>query len=672
MAVDAERASRWPMADPRLASGIGWQRSGVLPSFAGVSCFLALIQVFTIGLGLAGIEMSQHLAVVILLISATAAWAFARRFREPESGSTASASNTGRVPVLDWVIKAAVVALLVWAGWVWVRLWALAAYRPLYDWDGLTYHVPAINAWVLRGHVAFIAGIPDVPVVNYPMGVELTSFITHYLFQTSRLVDACNLWYWPLAVTALAVTAAVLGARGIYRWLAGALVAGASVYVSQSVSAYVDPGFASAAMASVAAACVFVFDGPRKLVWKGALLGLTVGLMLGSKGYGLPFAAIVLAGTAVGALGLRGVGRCRVEIRALALALLVMLAVGGYWYIRNAVVTGNPIYPIQVAFGEKVIINGWDHRYFSQVDLPEWLGRYPAWTRPFVAWLQLDGPARSYGWMAGGLGYVWIVGAIPAIGLLWLLALQRRLPTPVAPLGFLTVMVVLLFMATDARWWARQTLWLHVVGLPCVAVVVSEAASRWRIDRRHLVSVALFLGLTALVVWESSRTLRLEWETGRDTRVNTRTAFLPTLEFHFSGLQSAPGFREALDSRIVARGRWSTGFGQLLGGTLSMPLGRREIVVLPPEMDAFRDPYKALSTREEPRDEEITWVQGRGVEWILWDEPTAGDLPESLSRHARERYVYRVEKHATFHLIRLSRALSDSSDDGVALEVGTP
>ena len=176
----------------------------------------------------------------------------------------------------------------------------LAFHRPSYDWDGLYYHLPALNDWVVRGRVAWIDGSPDVPFVNYPMAVEAHAFLMHQVFRASSLVDALNLWYWPLAFTSVVVLAEGLGVRGPWRWLAGALLAGAPVFVSQSVTSYVDPGFGAAVMAALAASHLLVFSGRRGGGASLALLwGAGLGLVLGAKGSGVVLVPILVTAVVV-------------------------------------------------------------------------------------------------------------------------------------------------------------------------------------------------------------------------------------------------------------------------------------------------------------------------------------------------------------------------------------
>jgi hypothetical protein len=283
--------------EPLPAFAGRWSPAGVspLPAFAGVTCLLALVQVFTVGAGVLHVTLGRGLAAVFLAAAVVLSVLFARMFRIPRGPDEERGRPEARAGGIPRMLAALVgAAAVAWAVWAWVELWILARLRPPYDWDGLYYHVPAIHEWVMAGRVSFIDHLADIPFVNFPMGVELSVLFTHQLTGASWIVNACNLWYWPLAILSLAVIAHRLGARGVWPWVAGALLTGVPVFVSQSVSCYIDPGFAASVMAAIAAAAVFVFDDGRPRRASPVLLGMAVGLALGSKGTGVPFAAVIV------------------------------------------------------------------------------------------------------------------------------------------------------------------------------------------------------------------------------------------------------------------------------------------------------------------------------------------------------------------------------------------
>lgn len=625
-------------SDPASAAKTAAPRFGLLAAFAGMSGFLALIQVFCVFFSLIGIALNQPLAIIILVLIVTLSSLFATRFREPEAEQSLTPSSKRANLLLTGIFKILGIGLLLWAGWVWLQLWILALLRPPYDWDGLYYHIPVIHEWVLAGRILWIGNMTDVPFLSYPMGVEACTFFMHHIFRTTRLVNACNLWYWPLAFLAVSVISSRLGARGIWKWLAGALIIGAPVFISQSVSCYIDPGFTSAVMASIAACCIFVFHKELSLWYKAILLGANVGLAAGSKGTGLPFAIVFFAAVIIGALCVHGFRHWKTWRTRILVGVLVALAVGGYWYMRNAIKTGNPIYPLQLKFGVNVLIEGYDYVLFNDANMPPWLEKYPTPTRMFVSWLQLDAPISGYA-PIGGMGYIWVAGALPAFFFLWIQIVRKRkqISYPVGEFAFLTALVLLLLIMQPAVWWARFTVWLHALGLPCVAVVLHQAVSRWPMAKKTLIPVLMGLLVIGVAIWESQNTMQIEWKTGRIPQADGACGeFLSSQEYMFPGMADTPGFKAFLKARKIARSPWGR-MGTLLGGVLAMPLGQREIRVLPRELNV----------------EVISSLREAGVHWVIWDVLGAGEVPEILTREVQEEHTYQPAHDVDFHIIRL-------------------
>jgi hypothetical protein len=241
----------------------------------------------------------------------------------------------------------------------------------------------------------------------------------------------------------------------------------------------------------------------------------------------------------------------------------------------------------------------------------------------FVSWLQPDAPISGFD-PTGGMGYIWIAGAVPSILFLWLLAARRRFPGPVREFAFLTVLILCLLVVQPARWWARFTVWLHALGLPCIALAAYYAADRWRTSRWHAVTLILAVSMIGVAVWESNRTLDLEWEVGRTSEVaGVDARFETSLEHVFPGMADTPGFEEFFAANKIARSPWGH-HGTLLGGILAMPLGEREILVVSP--DAVESDVEIL--------------RGKGVEWVVWDVVGAGVPPEAITRAASRQHQF--------------------------------
>lgn len=601
--------------------------------FAGVTVLLALLQVFTLWSGALGLTLGRGAAAAYAAISLLGATLFGLSFRDPADDARRPGSVGG---LSGGLLRLTTAAALGWTALVWIRLWLLAARRAPYDWDGLYYHLPAIHEWAVAGRVAWLTSVPDVPFVNYPMGVEATTFLLHRLHGAEALLNAGNLWYWPLAVLAVVVIAGRLGAPTAWAWLAGALVSGSPVLVAQSVTCYTDPAFAATVLASLAAAMLVLFPAGGSGARPWALWGAALGLMAGAKGSGVPF-ALINAVVVFAVLAWRERGAVARRWPQLLLAGGAALATGGYWYLRNALMTGNPVHPIQVAVGHKVIFPGYDHVQFSEANLPAWLAAYPSWLRMPVSWLQLDAPIHGYA-PTGGLGYLWLVACVPAIAVLVALTARRRRDRFAGEFLFLFALVALLLGAQTSTWWARFTVWLVGLGLPALVIVLQRAQARARAGLARLLVVTVAMGCVVLAGWETNRTLALEQQEGRlPATGGAPVAYRTSLQYIFPDLDGVPGLDRFLAADTIGRTRWGR-LGTLMGGVLSQPPGQRRILVMPAR----------------PGTADLATLLAAGATWLVWDLEAEPEVPPHVRALVSEEIAMPSGTGAMFLFLRLA------------------
>ena len=617
-----------------------------LAVFGGAVSLLAAAQVLTIGVSLTGRTVTAGVAAAVVTAAVVVAVIFGWWVSipiEPRPRRAGPRFVLGRTLGL-----VAGLAALAGAGWVWAQLLEVARLRDPIGWDGLWYHLPAIQAWSRLGRVAFIESLPDVPFVNGPMGVELTSFLVIRLLGTDRLVDAGNLWFWPLAVSAVALLASRLGARGPYPWIAGALVATCPVFLGLSATVYVDPGLAAAVMAAVAAGALFALDRPP---WArtALLFGLALGLAAGAKATGLPYTLLIVGIAAAARIRATGWTDWRRWSPLLGYALGGALLTGGYWYLRNLCVTGNPLYPFQVALGSRVLLPGWDYSYFGELGVPDWMVPVPGWLRAPLAWWRGDGPVGEYMFSSSGLGSIWSLVGLPAAVSAWWLALRRPGSVRRPVLTFVTVTVALLLLVSPIPWRSRLTIWLLGLGLPAAGLVLHHAASR----RRLGLGPALLFLAAGLGIGVAAREARGILGRERERTPPAAARYASALALHFPGLGDDPGFAALLAEPRIARGRWATEYGTLFGGVLALPVGRRDVVVVPAASAGYRDPYGDASERRAPDAADLERLVASGIRWMIWDAGPDAGLPPALLPFVEARFVYRHPAGDVLYALRL-------------------
>jgi len=159
-----------------------------------------------------------------------------------------------------------------------------------------------------------------------------------------------------------------------------------------------------------------------------AVPGLAAGLLLATKYIGILFTPVILAAQVISVIVERrqeSNGKSPLpRLAALGVLILAVMAVtGGYTYLRNAVTTGNPVFPAPV--------------HLLGLDLPGWGGVSPA-ERAKAPEAQIDVP-EFLTHRAKLFGSYFPFTLLPAVLLAPLLALWRRRPR-----GWLAALVLIL------------------------------------------------------------------------------------------------------------------------------------------------------------------------------------------------------------------------------------
>ena len=318
----------------RAAMGGAGGPRHVLAALCG---FLVLVHAAVLAAGLAGRLTVGTLAMLLVATLAATAW-WARR--SPRHAARVDGGD-GFTPVTLALPAAAVVASAVWA-WPHVtdatRLWI---------WDDYTYHMVYPALW-LRDHAIAVLTPEHTFTMQawYPLSASVVATWFMAPFAGARgdalaWVSLTGVLYAAIVATGAGELLARLGCRR-GAWAVAVVLFVTSQRISVMASSFSDADLAHAATLFAA----LVFATPRAdeetahEIWiDGWYAALLSGLAIGIKVSAAPAAVIVLAMMA---------WRAGTRRQAARLALLFVAAwtiTGGYWYLRNIVHTGNPLYP---------------------------------------------------------------------------------------------------------------------------------------------------------------------------------------------------------------------------------------------------------------------------------------------------------------------------------------
>jgi len=355
------------------------------PDLSGVSRVVAISLVATTAVivahllpGIAGLLSRESVAATAALLAALASLIARRaggdRARRPDRCERSEPSGSGSER-FSWIIAAAGVGIV--SGFLLASAVARGA-TPAGNLDALAFHLPGIGRWIQSGTFwqldQFIYGFPTG---EYPQNGDVLLMAAILPWENDAFVRLVN--YVFVVLAGLAVYA--IG-RELRVPRATALLFAALAVASPAVLEPVDSKLMTDAPSLACLGGGLLFLVRHSHTGRKAelvLAGIGLGLAFGTKWYGVSAVVIVLGVWAVASLA---AGRPWRRVTAQGGALCgVILAVGGFWFLRNLVETGNPLFPVRLApFGVEILdapplVGGRAH--FSIAD---YLDQPAAWT----------------------------------------------------------------------------------------------------------------------------------------------------------------------------------------------------------------------------------------------------------------------------------------------------
>lgn len=292
------------------------------------------------------LSRSGALAAALLLLGVTVLAC------PPKARSTDPAWGPRRSsPPVTWVAAAVGATALI--AWTAAAAWIDAALAST-DVDTLTFHTPNVAKWIQSGSVWRVDQFsPLLANGNYPQNGDVVFLSVILPWDSDAFTRVVGIPFLALAGVAVYALALELGAaRAPAALLALVFTTLPAAIFATHEGAKTD----SIMLATFGAGLVFLArhfrTGRRSEL---ALAGAGLGLAFGTKWYGVSSVVAVLAlWVAVWLVA----GRSR---RALAtnLALLAgaVALTGGFWLLRNLVVSGNPLLPTRVGLGELTLFD---------------------------------------------------------------------------------------------------------------------------------------------------------------------------------------------------------------------------------------------------------------------------------------------------------------------------
>lgn len=495
--------------------------------------FLAVVVMIQMLLGTAGLLDISTLLITVggLSVAVRAVSRNRHATRSPAETSTLVVSGV-HGHSLVWGLAAGLVlfavAQVVWARWL----------SPPDTTDALRYHLPFAVKWLQSGLLDMpipVAGDPASPF--FPLNSSLWIAWLIAPFNSDIMAQIVQAPFVLIGLLATVRLAQQLQLPRETAWTAGLLVISLPAVARDSFVVENDL-IVAVLLLSATAYIVDLWRYPRRRTT--LLTAITLGLALGTKAPALPYVTILIIAYATAIVrGWHGSGWMGVAC-CLAIGVAAIACLGGYSYVRNWFVMGNPLYPMIVNCGDRIVLPGlyaltreWKqlNPYFafdwqaffveSRVDfgwvMPLWvfpglvLCIWRIWQRREIRWLVM------LLWTAVCVGVFWYIlpyhqarylyatvfGAIVLATSGWAAAFAERsllLPGVAIPLLAVNALSIPKF----ARPWTSPAYWAAGIGIVAVGVLI-VALPHWSARKdsgsRVLCAVASILLVIVVSMW---------------------------------------------------------------------------------------------------------------------------------------------------------------------------
>ncbi len=248
----------------------------------------------------------------------------------------------------------------------------LAIIIPPFSWDSLTYHLPAIFGWAKSSKLVFTQPIRDPSY--YPQNGEL---LTLWIYFLTNKLNLLNLVQFPFTFLLAISTYSVSKKLNLSNsFLAIPLVLLTPVIMIQSATSYVD--VISAAFFVSALSLLLGYLTSKRIAFL-ILASISMGLFCGVKPFGWAISFIFIIVIIVYYL----YNKKLIRTRIIFFSILFIFIAGGFWYIRNLILTGNINFPYNIRIFGITIMKGIKEPGYN-MHLEQWFvnNRWEWWFYP--------------------------------------------------------------------------------------------------------------------------------------------------------------------------------------------------------------------------------------------------------------------------------------------------
>ncbi len=241
------------------------------------------------------------------------------------------------------------------AGFAGLALFRHLLQDPIEDFDSLAWHLPTMTTWYQSG---FLTIPPEGVFQGYPFSWEVLCTLFLLPFGDDSVVALPNLLAWIIFGLAVYLLSGAIGVNRLSSMTAATLVLLLPIMKLHVNSLHVDLPLGAFFLSGLYFMLSYL---ERRSSIDLFLFIAVIGMVCGIKTSGLIYAGMLLCPIALARLipgdGLPD-GLVRKPGVAWAAGIGTALLVGGFWYIRNFIETGNPLRFVTVRIGDVTLFQG--------------------------------------------------------------------------------------------------------------------------------------------------------------------------------------------------------------------------------------------------------------------------------------------------------------------------
>jgi hypothetical protein len=384
---------------------------------------------------------------------------------------------------------------------------------PSYTWDSLSYHLPIVGNIMQGGAIREYPAsfLIDTFLNIFPKNMELFFLWNVIFLKNSSIIDLSQLLFTIVGMITTYSIALKLNIREKSALYSSFLFFFTPIVILQINTNYIDIAVSVLLLTSINYLLYespYFNNGSSPVEQQGDrkfpvfLAGVAAGILLGSKGSG-PLFAIIISTAIIFQEFLKHHQQIYAKdppeknnitrhsiIPYMIYFFLPLILLGSYWYIKNWVLYGSPVYPMEIAVFNITIFKGLYEKMLDPV--PSLIENSSYLTRLFHVWTEKV-EFYLYDSRLSGFGPLWIMLLLPSLVFAFINSAIRKQYNWL----FISVLLIMTFAVHPRNWTTRYTIFMVALGAVSYGFVIDFFGKRDRITGIIALVLAAYTFLTA-------------------------------------------------------------------------------------------------------------------------------------------------------------------------------